>query len=127
MPDYNLEYNKDARLNLFLFFVYIFSAGILVFVALRMDQFLAYITFLPPAIVFAVISVNIIFKGDIMNLVLCIVSLVIGVIITLVQFLADPQYVTHQTVQYIGYVIGSIWIIGGFLLLGMHSIEKNRN
>ena len=62
-----------------------------------------------------------------------IILIIIGVIVIGYHFLIDTNTAFQQTVQYLGFICGSIFLIGGLILLKMHNkkpsneIQNNKN
>jgi len=54
-----------------------------------------------------------------------IICIVIGVIWFISSFMVDPSSAPQQTVQYLGFVCGSIFVIGGVILLKLNKIVTN--
>jgi len=64
-------------------------------------------------------------------MVLGIISIIIGVIIVIVGFATGVETVNQQIVQYLRFLIGSVFIIGGFIMItidsGINRLFKNSN
>lgn len=59
-------------------------------------------------------------------MVMGIISVVVGVIIILVHFIRyiDDTSAVRQTVQYLGYVCGSIFLVGGMIMCLIGDYQK---
>ena len=51
-----------------------------------------------------------------------IISVIIGVIIVIIGFTTGTDTVNQQIVQYLGFLIGSVFIVGGLVMI---TIKKN--
>ena len=54
-----------------------------------------------------------------------IIMVVIGIIFFINGFRGSADYVTQQTVQYLSFVCGSIFIVGGMIFLKLNNIDLN--
>jgi glucan phosphoethanolaminetransferase (alkaline phosphatase superfamily) len=53
-----------------------------------------------------------------------IISIIIGAILFIANLFIDTNSAVQQTVQYLGYVCSSVFIVGGFIII---SIKQNFN
>lgn len=60
-------------------------------------------------------------------MVLGIISIIIGAIIFIVTFLKDISTVQQQTVQYLGFIWASLFILGGFILVTIENCFNKSN
>ena len=58
-------------------------------------------------------------------MVLGIISIIAGGIIGIINFFQETPAVTQQTVQYLGFVCASIFIVGGLLIIAIKNGVKN--
>jgi hypothetical protein len=58
-----------------------------------------------------------------------ILSIIIGLIWFVACFIIgrDGKYVTQQTVEFLGYICGSIFLVGGMILLKMDNTNPKTN
>ena len=54
-----------------------------------------------------------------------IIMVVIGIIFFINGFRGSTNYVTQQTVQYLSFVCGSIFVVGGMIFLKLNNIDLN--
>ena len=50
-----------------------------------------------------------------------IISIVTGIVFLVLNFFRSVELVNQQIVQYLGYLIGSIFIVGGFVILALRN------
>jgi len=54
-----------------------------------------------------------------------VISIILGSILVIMNLVKGTDTVQQQAVQYLGFVCGSIFLVGGMILLKLQTIDKN--